>query len=51
MPKHPLILAWFITALLAAIVFLAGPLVLLTLVGALSFGINQGGAAAILSWH
>lgn len=50
MPRHPLILAWSATALLAAMVFLAGPLVLLTLVGALPFGSDQGGAAALLSW-
>ena len=49
MPKHPLILAWPATFLLAALIFLAGPLVILILAGALLLNINTGGAAALLS--
>ena len=49
MPKHPLILAWPATFLLAALIFLAGPLVILIFAGALLLEIYTGGAAALLS--
>ena len=47
MLRHPTIIAWFITALLAGVVFLAAPLVIMTL-GSV-FMRNPGHAAHLLS--